>query len=408
MNRCLLAVCCGLAAAAPLAAQAGKARHPKRPAEATSLNADTNSALNYYRYGMAKLEGDPSLASDALYWAIRLDPVSAEALYARRVAMLRADERRLIRYYQGGGRTRKEFLPMDSMLYRARMIQPFLFQDLDRGMIQHYYRAAIESNLLRRYPEMDRNELRFEVERYVQTEMMRPDGDKWMAGWLAFSERRMPDALMYFGQAIGKKHDKPWLHDERATVFFLTGQYDSAAAELRHALDEMQKEDDKELQIIYQPKAMLQYRLAWVMLRQNDIGSAKDALSRALEEDLSFYPAHMMLANMALQEGDTATALREGQMAVELHPVEALPYVRQAELLLASGDHAGATAALTKVVEMEPFYARPYLLLGRAAEAMDKKAEAVGHYQAYLARAMKGDNQAIQVRARIQALGGAP
>ncbi|HET9274514.1 MAG TPA: hypothetical protein VFN96_00440, partial [Gemmatimonadales bacterium] len=75
MNRCLLAVCCGLAAAAPLAAQGTKVKHPKRPAEATSANADTNSALNYYRYGMARLEGDPSLASDALYWAIRLDPV---------------------------------------------------------------------------------------------------------------------------------------------------------------------------------------------------------------------------------------------------------------------------------------------------------------------------------------------
>ena len=66
MNRCLLAVCCGLAAAAPLAAQGTKVKHPKRPAEATSANADTNSALNYSAAPFRRLSPHANSCSPSL------------------------------------------------------------------------------------------------------------------------------------------------------------------------------------------------------------------------------------------------------------------------------------------------------------------------------------------------------
>ena len=229
-----------------------------------------------------------------------------------------------------------------------------------------------------------------------------------MAGWLAFSESRFDEALVHYAKAIGKKHQNPGLHDDRATIFYLTQRYDSAASELRHAIDEMKKEEKKETAVIYRPKALLQYRLAYVFLKANASDSGKAALMRALEEDLAFYPAHITLGSLALATGDTTAAVQEMGLAVELGPNDPYPYMRHADLSLAVGDFAAAETSLTKVVALEPLYARPHFLLGRAAEGRKVPAEAAEHYRRFLMLASRDDREAIVARDRIKALGGAP
>src|SRR5437773_10142033 len=72
---------------------------PKRPALLES--ADTNDARAYFDLGLQSLRRDPKMAADAFYWSARLDPMNADAFYARRVALLLSDPRRLELYWTG-------------------------------------------------------------------------------------------------------------------------------------------------------------------------------------------------------------------------------------------------------------------------------------------------------------------
>ena len=382
---------------------AGQAKVPPRP-----IVGDANSAQAYFRAGVLDLDRSPETAADAFYWANRIEPTWPEALYLRRVAFLRADEYRLIKYFQGDKKARREMEGADSLLFRARMIEPFLAQQQDKPLMIHYFRAAIERDVKSRNPNVSEGELQFAIGGYIRDLMTPESSNHGMAGWLAFSENRFEDALAHYAKAIGKKHQSPAMHDDRATIFYLTQRYDSAASELRHAIDEMKTEEKKEDVVIYRPKALLHYRLAFVFLKANRPDSGRAALTRALEEDLAFYPAHITLGSLALATGDTVAAVQEMGLAVQLGPNDPYPYMRHADLSIAVGEFDAAIASLTKVVALEPLYARPHLLLGRSAEGKKVPAEAVEHYRRFVALAARDDRDGGFARERLQALGRVP
>ncbi len=377
---------------ATAAAAQKQPKAPLRPAVA-----DPNSALGYYRMGMAKLGSDNQGAADALYWALELEPSWPEALYARRIAVLRADPFELVRYMRWDKKTRRALAPVDSGHFRALMQNPFVYRDLDRELVMDYYRAAIEENIRRRAGTQNiAADLRYQIDAYLN-DLMRDDSDPETKAWIAFSERRFPDALGLYAKAVGKKHENPDAHEERATIFFLQQQYDSAQSELRHAIAEHKKKDDKDRVVVYQPKAMLEFKLATVHLHQGKLEDAKEALGRSLTEDLSFYPAHLTLSNIALIEKDSAMAIRELELAVELGPSDPRPLMSQATLYLALNDPEKAIAALTKVVEMKPLYATPLRMLGDAAIRKGDKAAALASYQKFLKLTIRGDRSEADV-----------
>lgn len=365
---------------------------PLRPAVA-----DPNSALAYYRMGMAKLGSDNQGAADALYWALELEPSWPEALYARRIAVLRADPFELVRYMRWDKKARRALAAVDSGHFRALMQNPFVYRDLDRALVLDYYRAAIEENIRRRAGTQNiATDLRYQIDTYL-ADVMRDDSDPETKAWIAFSERRFPDALGLYAKAIGKKHENPDAHEERATIFFLQQQYDSAQNELRHAIAEHKKKDDKDRVVVYQPKAMLEFKLATVHLHQGKLDDAKEALGRSLTEDLSFYPAHLTLSNIALIEKDSAMAIRELGLAVELGPSDPRPLMSQAALSLDLNNSDNAITSLTKVIQMKPFYATPFRLLGDAAARKGDKAAALASYQKFLKLTVRGDRSEAEV-----------
>ena len=58
----------------------------KRPK--LQAGADTNDASSYFQHATRVLAEKPAEASQAFYWAARLDPGSAEALDGRRASMI--------------------------------------------------------------------------------------------------------------------------------------------------------------------------------------------------------------------------------------------------------------------------------------------------------------------------------
>ena len=404
LGQALLAVVL-LCLPAGLAAQKARPRAKLLPA-----GADTNSPIAFYRHALSVLDQDPRKAADALYWATRLDPRWSEALYARRIAELRADQLRMMRYFRGDKRLRqsKEIRALDSLMVRAIAINPFLHRQLDPGLVRHYLRADWEEFLRRRNPGLDVNTLRAEIEREIET-YLRMDGGLWMRAWLAYGEGRFTQALDYYARTLDKQHKNPEGHVDRADIFYLQGNFAESVAELTHALMDMQEKDRKEESLwIYFSREVLEYKLGMAYARLEQLDQARAAFDRALAEDLAFYPAHVILSNFALLARDPATAVWELGLAVDLAPQEPGPLLEYGLLQLQTGDVAGADSTLQRLATLEPWFPEPRRVLGDVAERGGRPAEAIGHYRAFLALTYAGDKRVPEVRARLTALGASP
>src|SRR5687768_5442811 len=110
-------------------------------------NADTNDARAYYVFGLDKIRDDPKLAANAFDWASLLDPTSADAFYARRVALLLTDTERLSRYWAGERNTlkRPEIKAIDSLYLHSLTLNPFFYE-----MLERHLQDAVIDNIVRR------------------------------------------------------------------------------------------------------------------------------------------------------------------------------------------------------------------------------------------------------------------
>lgn len=393
----LSALIVALSLIAHLAAAQKDKKEPRRPK--LPAGADTNNAQVYYDYGLEKLYRDPDDAANAFYWSMRLNPVSADAYYARRTALLLADPYRLRRYIEGDKRTIQsdEVRRIDSLYWYSLTINPFLYKKLDLLLFKSFISNLVEEYARRN--NVSASEVQYEVDR----EMMEGASASVRAR-RAYSEGRFPDALRYYADAIKKENDKAAFRAERGQLFFQLDQADSALAELTQALDEMRKADKKDLVYIYESKALMEHSIGLVQQRLGNAGAAKEAFARALEEDLSYFPAHIQLGYMALEANDTTTALNEMDLAVQIRADDpSLRYI-YGYALEASGKHKEAEAQLRKSIELDPVFAAPYFALGHALDGEGKPNDAVGQYQAFLAHASQQDMRRAEAQARITTL----
>jgi tetratricopeptide (TPR) repeat protein len=391
-----------LALALPLAAQQKAPRRPKLPA-----GADTNSALAYYRFGLATLESDARKASEALYWANRLNPGWAAALYAQRVATLRSDERRLIRYINGDRSAIRDFAPVDSLYLRALLVDPFLHTDLDRDLLRNYFVAYYSDQVSRSGASSRDPQVQLLIEHEIRNLMGSEAGVGYQA-WEAFSDGRFHDAIALYGKLLARKKKDAATREDLGTALFLARDFGKAAVELKLAIEERDEKDQKQTVFLYRSKALLQHKLGLALTRKGDLDAAREAFGKALAEDLSFYPAHLVLAHMAMASGDTATAFLEYQTAVELRPEEVTPHLTRASALMSAGRYDAAIESLTKLTTLEPYFAEPFYNLGRALEAKGDGAAAIVQYNAFLAKATSGDANRATAIERIKVLGGTP
>ena len=382
-----------LVSGSALLAQEKAPKRPKLPA-----GADTNNAHTYYAYALQILQREPEKAADALYWSTRLEPTWADAFYARRVALLLTDPRRLRAYWAGDRRTIQsdDIRRIDSLFYHALTLNPFVSQMLDRQLFegvaediaQQYERAGAGSSGTVRY--------------LIDKEMM--SASAAMKGWLAYGDGRFGEALTYYGEAIKQDKRNEPLRVDRARVFYQMNSVDSALSELKLAVEDMRKRDKKDLIYVYQSKALTEHSIAVVQARLGNRDAAKEAFGRALQEDLSYYPAHMELAYMALEAKDTATALTEMDLAVQLRNDDASAHYLYGFTLATSNKAAEAEAELRKSIALNPVYALPRFVLAIVLEHTGRKAEAIAEYQNFLARAQKDDTRRQTAEERLAAL----
>jgi Putative Zn-dependent protease, contains TPR repeats len=356
---------------------------PTQPRPKLQAGADTNDANAYYQYGLQQFDRDPGNASAAFYWAARLNPGWGEPLYAERAAQLMTQPRFMRLVLEGDRRTlaSNENRRLDSLQFRALMLSPFLYRQLDRRMFVAYVRSYFTE--LGTAPV----DLNYQIDQYLREA---PDA---MRAWAAYADGNFPLALVSYERALSTTRDKAAIHLDRGRIFAMRSQVDSATNEFKLSINEMRDKDKKDLVVFYNSKALAEYSIAVLLEGAENFPAAREAYGRALQEDLAYYPAHLRLGLLALGLKDTTTAMSELALASQLAPEE--PYVRYTEgyVLAASGHLPEAAIALKKAIELEPYYALSHLRLAQVDEHLAKGGEAAEAYSQFLARAAAHDAQ---------------
>jgi tetratricopeptide (TPR) repeat protein len=372
----------------------------KRPK--LSAGADTNDASAYMALGAKSLENAPDEAAAAFLWAARLDPSSADALYARAIALAMRKPTTLANYlYPRNAKVRrgKDFVVIDSIYFRALRLDPLLYP--------RYYTVMQRSYL--------RNENRAAFGAYAGYELDQAIRDylerrpHFIRGRVMFANGRLDQALIEFDDAIKQFADIPSLRMERGRVHGMKGDFPKALKDFNDAVGMMRtREEGKDDEVIfYDSKAIAEHSIGRLWAMSGNADSAKAAYGRATAEDLSFFPAHMALGMMALALKDTATAVSELSLAAETATDE--PYVQllHGSTLVAAGQPAEAIAPLNKAIELEPVYAEPHYWLGQALERTGDAAGAKASYERFLGLSARRDPARNVATQRLAALGGA-
>lgn len=393
MRNLLLALCALSLVGTPLEAQRG-AKAPKRPKLAAG--ADTNDANAYLQHAHKVIETNADAATVAYYWASRLNPASADALYGLRVATLMRRVSTFHRYMEGVPRTvfSKEMQANDSLYFRALQIDPFLHPRHERTMLLHYYRTVIGDGV-------NPGEIDFYVARRLDA------APPSVRAGMAVASGQLGLALELYTEAINSAKDPMYLYLERGKLNAMQGLSAAALEDYTFGITKLKERDLKKDNVVvfYASKALHEHSIGLLHARAGDPDKAREAFGRAMEEDLAFYPAHLELARLAMASHDTVTATSEAALAADLAPEEPYVHFVHGQILASAGQHTEAIGPLRRAVELEPFYAEPNFQLGVSLQATGDAAAAAAAFERFLALAPARDPQRVDVSARLKTLG---
>ena len=339
-------------------------------------DADPNDWEAYFDAGVKKLQRQPGAASDAFYWAARLNPSRAEPLVAQWVSFWAAQGvEKFVRYLEDD-----EELLRDPKVVRAESLRslalarnPFVHQ----GLVMALYNAL-------------------------------PGGfreDVMTTAWIYFGRGDLPHALERFKTAIDRDPKRyGYAHFYRASAFVNLSQYDSAAAEIGVLLQQLRAEDEKKVGQGYQSKELLEYAAGLLLLNRNRVDAAREGFGRAVVEDASYTPPHMVLGDMAVSAHDTATALLEYGTAVQIDSTDVMVRIGYGKALVAAQRAADAAVQFRKAAELEPYYAETHFLLASALEASGDKVAAANAYRQFIATARRSDFRRYKAQDKIAEL----
>ncbi|HET7456229.1 MAG TPA: hypothetical protein VFJ74_01155, partial [Gemmatimonadaceae bacterium] len=285
-----------LAAGAQDAGKMPKRPKPERDAELR----DENDWRAYFECGQTAKHLDR--AYDCFYWATRLDPARPEPRYAQ--------------WWLSDGK--------DTSAHRAALyIDPFMYQG--RVLFIEARPAGMWVNNQRK-------------------------------AWDALRAGRYFEASNTFAKYVASKPNDLDARWGFAIAYYYRSLFDSSAAQLRRLEERLRREQKERLLNVYRSTEFVNYMEAAAMVAGGRRDSARASLERALTENLAFYPAHMQLADLDLDAGDTAAAAQHWAQARELYGADVVARRRYALFLLRTGHAAEAETELRAVLAAEPYW----------------------------------------------------
>jgi tetratricopeptide (TPR) repeat protein len=217
----------------------------------------------------------------------------------------------------------------------------------------------------------------------------------------AISKGAFSSAVALYAEPLkNKKIDKkvheiidPGIHAERGRLFFLLDNMDSARAEMMTAIEGRRARDSTHVVFLYESNTLYEQSLGMIYERQKDFAAAREAYESALTEDLSNYAAHARLSQLQFAAGDTASAVNELNLAVQIVPDDPVLHYEYALALVQARRDAQASDQLRDAIAADSFYATPHLLLAVIASAEQFDDQALVEYQRFLALAPRTDPQ---------------
>lgn len=379
-----------VAAALLLLCQVSPAQEREMPSAANggfprpdlSARADTNDPAAYYNLGSTLMSRDPLSAGYAFHWASLLDPSMAEAYYARAISIELAWYAHVIEKL-GGDRAYDPTPPAD---------------------VYARYDTLMTEALIRN-PFFDR---RFDLLLWPRRlrERMANSNDPDVQGYYAYAMHEWPKATAAWAKMLKKHPEALSLHARRAQAFYFQQEFDSAYAELRIYVDSLEARQQKKVVVAYESKSILLYAMGMIRRRQQQYDAARREFGAALTENLAAYTAHAQLAQLDLIAGDTAGALGEYALAVEVKTVDPVVRTEYGGLLHLVHRDEEALRQCDAAIALDPFYAPPYALLGRVHDAHGRISNAVRGYEGYLRRAPRDAASRPEVEQRLATLRG--
>jgi tetratricopeptide (TPR) repeat protein len=389
------------------AADAQRERATPRPRLPAA--ADSNSATAYYDLGVSLLARRAADAAGAFEWAARLEPRSAEALYAWHAALLIADPRLNLEYHgmgRPGARASREAVGVDSLYLRALMLDPFVHRRFERDVLQALVASIITGGRPEQVP--DQTVLLY----YTGTAMT--SLPPHVRARMHAAEGRLVEAMRDFDAVLRstrrggeRRESRRWVHQERARVYARAGN-DSAALEAFDAAMQTVQEEERDVLVrVYTSRALLEHARGLLHEQRGDLPAAREAYGRALVEDLSYHPAHARLAALLVTAGDTAGARAAFELAVAVAPADPVLRLVYGAHLAATGDAEAAERELAAATARAPEYAEPWILLATVREQRGDVPGALEAFRAFRRRARADDRRLAQVDA-ILAVHAAP
>jgi tetratricopeptide (TPR) repeat protein len=356
--------------ATPLAAQ--KAPKPIEPPK-LDTRADPNDAESYMEYGRRK-DVSWKKTLEAFQWAQKLQPddigilaMVQQAFWYRQPPQWRSE------YWQDAAYVMKskEAKFLDSLRYEVAIRNPMYYL---RGPC--YRLPGIEGH-----------------------------DDDWEAASFLFDYGCYKESAARYAKAIARHPRVLGMRMTRAHALYRSGQFGEAVTELQTVLDTLRSRDRKYLAHQYESRAIIEFMIATAHLRMSDTHAAREAYGRALTEDLSLYWVHARLAELALSENDTRTAIAEYEQAVALKENDGVLLHDYGVALSAAGQFAEAEPHFRRAIELEPHFSTAYYNLAMSLDRQDKRAEARTAYDEFLHRAPRRQTKMIiTTHARMKAL----
>lgn len=347
------------ATAAPVTSLSLDGKEPKRPK--LESDADTNDAQAYIEWGNRR-ETSRKKAFDAYYWAYRMDPTRHVYLLNMFTAVYWAQSPEWrSEYWQGADFAVKSKVArlLDSLSNMVSYREPF-------AHFTNGGRCAV-----------DRDWLDYVAESvYLTAEHY-------------FEQGCWTQAIDWYRKVLAKYPNHLSSRMNLVRSMHWTGQHGNALAQIDTTLAQLRARDSKRTYRFYVSKEQLEMMRGEILAQMEDYFNAKKAYGRALEENLSYWPAHVRLALLASIQGEHDEALQEYDQAVQLAPNEPAVHFDYGIALLRADKAAEAEREFRRVIELEPNFGLAYFNLALTLDRQGRRDDAIAAYRTYLARGSK-------------------
>ncbi len=172
--------------------------------------------------------------------------------------------------------------------------------------------------------------------------------------------------------------------------------YNGAITDFKSLTDEKEKNNKEKILPIYQKSSELYFLIGSAYLKLNDLENAKNSFEKVLEEDLSFFMAHVQLSNIYQQLGNYKEALNEIDAALFLEPDDPVLLYNKGVFWAKLGKTDNAIQAYKGSIEKNEFSYKAFYNLGYVYEKMNNKSEAKKYYSNFIKKAPLSSQKLIE------------